>query len=372
MTAPIAAGRTGGVSFRLAGVPVTIHVTFLVILALFGLGLGEPILLLVWVPVAGASVLLHEMGHAIVGRLHGMTPRVDLAGIGGMTSWGDTTGERTRLWNLAISASGPGIEIAAGLIAIGFGAPCCGVVVDQGLGTFAASAWVYVCIAWGLLNLLPMLPLDGGHVLESLLPGTLGVRRRRAAAFSVGVGVVLALGALTAGLAFGALLAGWLTWNNVKVLQAHRALASESVSLQREAHGLLAEGRREEAVEVATRAVHADGPPVVRASALSLLVHLLVEVGRTDEAFRLATDPRPGVDADETAVGRAIAAHADRVAAERELADLQAGEPDQRGRGILVLAAAFRGDFDAADLLLEGGDVSSQVEVTLGRLRDLR
>ncbi len=371
MTAPIAAARTGGVSFRLAGVPVTIHVTFLLIITLFGVGLGEPVLLLVWVPVAGASVLLHEMGHALVGRLNGMTPRVDLAGLGGMTSWGDATGQRSRLWNLAISAAGPGIEIAAGLVAIGLGAPCCGVIVDQGMGTFAASAWVYVCLAWGLLNLLPILPLDGGHVLESLLPGDLGVRRRRAAAFSVGVGVVLALGALTAGLAFGALLAGWLTWNNIKVLQAHRALASESVQLQRQAHALLADGRRDEAVEVATRAVQADGPPVVRASALSLLVHLLVEVGRTDEAFRLATDPRPGVEADESAVGRAIAAHADRTAAERELADLQVGEVDPRTRGILVLAAAFRGDFMTADLLLDEGPVSKQVEVTLGRLRDL-
>ena len=59
MTAPITGARTGGVSFRLAGIPVTIHASFLLVIALLGFGLGGIERIATWAAVATVAVLLH-------------------------------------------------------------------------------------------------------------------------------------------------------------------------------------------------------------------------------------------------------------------------------------------------------------------------
>src|SRR5690606_12065197 len=182
MTAPITAARTGGLSFRIAGIPVTIHLTFLLVIGFLGLGIGDVQYLLVWVGTATAAVLLHELGHAVVGRMAGLTPRIDLAGFGGVTSW--EASPRVQLgrgWSLAISLAGPGAGFLGGGVALLLGAPCCGVPVGAGLPAFAAGVWLFASFAWGILNLLPILPLDGGQALREVLPGDRVQRVQRAA-----------------------------------------------------------------------------------------------------------------------------------------------------------------------------------------------
>lgn len=219
MTAPITAGRTGGVSFRLFGIPVTIHVTFVLVIALLGIGVGNVQRQVVWVAVATAAVLLHELGHAVVGRMAGLTPRIDLAGLGGLTSWGPTDGRvraDRRGWSLAISLAGPGIGFLGGGLALLLGAPCCRITPDMTLVEFAALVWLFACFVWGVLNMLPVLPLDGGQALRDLLPGDLVTRTRRAAIVGVVFGGTLVGWGLLEGRNLLALLAAWLTWTNIQ------------------------------------------------------------------------------------------------------------------------------------------------------------
>ena len=167
--------------FPLFGIPVGIHATFLII-ALFGLGAFSGIDLVAWTVGVGLAVLLHEFGHALTARAYGATAiTVTLFALGGFTTWapGETPiGPGKRFF---IAASGSAIGIAGGAAVIGavYGARAIDLI--SGIDGFPEAllfSFVYAAGFWGLFNWLPMLPLDGGHMAQSLLE--LWVSRKKA------------------------------------------------------------------------------------------------------------------------------------------------------------------------------------------------
>jgi Zn-dependent protease len=80
-------------------------------------------------------------------------------------------------------------------------------------------AWVN--LGWGLLNLLPVLPLDGGTIVVTVaqsLWGSAGVRIARI--ISLGVCVALGAAALAAGWIWSAIIAGVLALANLQALRS--------------------------------------------------------------------------------------------------------------------------------------------------------
>ena len=77
------------VQFRLFGIQVHVDLFFLVLAVLIGgRGIREsPVLLVSWVAIVFASVLLHELGHALSARAFGQQPVISLYGLGGVTAW---------------------------------------------------------------------------------------------------------------------------------------------------------------------------------------------------------------------------------------------------------------------------------------------
>lgn len=163
-------------SFRLGTIPVRVHFWFFLTALMLG-GSGRPgPLVLSWVAIVFVSVILHELGHALVGRAFGMTPQIDLHAMGGLTSW---AGGR----NL-----GPGpsilVSLAGPLTGIAFGGLAFVLARTLPLPPVAAGMvgqFVWVNAGWGLFNLLPILPLDGGNVLWKTLDIFTGNRGRRPA-----------------------------------------------------------------------------------------------------------------------------------------------------------------------------------------------
>ncbi|HWC89961.1 MAG TPA: hypothetical protein VG433_09905, partial [Pirellulales bacterium] len=79
----------GELHFAVLGIPVRIHPLFWLMSLLLGYSgtQGEPSLLFFWVLAVLISVLVHEMGHALVIRHYGWQPRITLYGMGGLASY---------------------------------------------------------------------------------------------------------------------------------------------------------------------------------------------------------------------------------------------------------------------------------------------
>lgn len=203
--------------FRVGRVPVSIHVSSPIVLALLGPGLTDVPLLVIWVAVGLVSIIIHELGHAWVVRRAGGTPRVDLQWLGGLTRYQPTERLHTRRWSIAVSLAGPATGIVIGLLLRWVAG---NVTVT---GPYVARALEYgyfVSLVWAVFNLAPIMPLDGGQALRELLPGNRAQRTRRAAMVGVGVGGVIVALALWANQVYVALLVGLMTWQNVRLLRS--------------------------------------------------------------------------------------------------------------------------------------------------------
>jgi Zn-dependent protease len=293
VTLPLPTGEgTRGLRFRALGFPVRIDVTFLIVIGLLGLSGGAtPARLVIWVAVAAVSILAHELGHAVLARSAGTSPIIDLYAFGGVTRFAPSS-PLSRLRMLSISVAGPLVGIVVGVLLLVF-VPS-EVRSEPTLRGYAVSAAVFVNLGWGALNLLPILPLDGGNVLVELLPGDPDTRRRRAAAVSVVAAGLVAVFALTRGFVYGGVLAAWFAFDNVRMLRPAPARppappGTGDSDSDRTALWLVDEGRYAEARHLVETLPHAKRPHAA--------VHGLV--------LALTGTPRTGRKLAESAVAEA-------------------------------------------------------------------
>jgi Zn-dependent protease len=156
------------VEFSLFRIPIRIHLWFwLMALWLWTLNSEQGWTgLLVWVAVVFQGILMHELGHALVGRAFGRQPRIELIALGGLTWW-EQREPLSPGRSLAVSIAGPAVGIVVGLFALL--AMDLAALPEASLGRYALGSLIYVNLGWGLLNLLPVLPLDGGNIVASLM-----------------------------------------------------------------------------------------------------------------------------------------------------------------------------------------------------------
>lgn len=175
---------------RVVGVPLRMHWSVPLLVALFAYGLARESLP-VWTPgrsdavyafvgVVGAallmgSLLLHETAHAATARRKKISVEdVTLWALGGITRMGRP---QTAAAAFAVAVSGPLISLAIGGVALGAG------IGLHALFGWAVPAAVLVWLGWanlflGVFNLLPASPLDGGRVVQALLWWRNGDRER--------------------------------------------------------------------------------------------------------------------------------------------------------------------------------------------------
>jgi len=180
--------------FNLAGFPVRVHPLFWLIALLLGSGSGDPLQILIWVLVVFVSILIHELGHALAFRRHGLSSQIILHFAGGLTVpestlWGNrwsnvALGPNEQIF---ISVAGPGAGfLLAGLIIAGVIVSGGSILTTRLLGfiplpVFASlpfggailgglvTSLLWVNIFWGFINLMPVYPLDGGNVARYIL-----------------------------------------------------------------------------------------------------------------------------------------------------------------------------------------------------------
>jgi Zn-dependent protease len=242
--------------FRLFGFPVRINPFFWLVSLILATGGGklEPSRAFVWVAVVLVSILIHELGHAFVQRYFGGRPWIVLHGIGGLAICDDC--DRSPRSQILISLAGPAagfifaIVVAGVLFATGhrigltlrggepnwewLGSEYAEVLpmilfdlyfapYTSNLANQLASALLQVNVLWGLVNLLPVYPLDGGRVARELF--TLGDPRRgivQSLQLSIGAAVLVAVFALTQRSMFTAIMFGLLAVGSYQALAAYR------------------------------------------------------------------------------------------------------------------------------------------------------
>jgi Zn-dependent protease len=203
------------------GIPVEIQATFFVIVGLLGWAGSVPNLL-IWIGIAFASILLHELGHAVTARAFGSPTSILIYGFGGLTSHQRISVKR----DLLVTLAGPGAGLLAGAVLL---------LIDHAVGTVYGAPHValvyalWINIAWSVINLLPVLPLDGGNAMRAIVHLVTGRDREQLVRqTSIAVAVIGGLIALRAGLLFTALLAVFFIGDNMRALrqrkdQAHAA-----------------------------------------------------------------------------------------------------------------------------------------------------
>ena len=178
---------------------------------------------LLWIPVLFLSILIHELAHAAAFGIFGYGPsRIVLGGIGGVTM--NESNRRTRPWHdLLISAAGPlasfGIYFA--VLGLFYNVPY--TRQDPALAAFLPLLGL-VNRAWGFFNLIPVNPLDGGHVVRSFF--RMFLSERLAFIIAVWIAIIAGVGvvvwALIARYIFAAVLIGWYVFMNFQAWQHFR------------------------------------------------------------------------------------------------------------------------------------------------------
>jgi stage IV sporulation protein FB len=159
--------------FQMFGIPIRVHPAFWLVGAIMGGSLFNApngiMLLLIWIGCLFVSILVHELGHALVAKYFGWPPQIVLYHFGGLASYQPTWGHTSQR-SILISFAGPG----AGFILYGLvRAFRYWLVQAQPFPVnfpiaFAILQLEYINLYWGLINLLPVLPLDGGHICEEI------------------------------------------------------------------------------------------------------------------------------------------------------------------------------------------------------------
>jgi Zn-dependent protease len=165
--------------FRIFGIPIRVEPFFVIVAALFGLRLEPLWVVFAWVVIVFVSVLVHELGHALTYRALGQRSAIVLHGFGGFTV---ATGGGRRVLSkpksIFVSISGA----LAQLVFLGLPAWLLyrsdwytDTLFEWAVAGASGFSWApvvyylqFVSIWWALFNLLPIRPLDGGHVAETL------------------------------------------------------------------------------------------------------------------------------------------------------------------------------------------------------------
>lgn len=114
--------------------------------------------------------LLHEFGHAVVARRFGAHAEISLGFMAGYTSYSmPGGGTLPAIKRALITASGPIVQIVVGIAVV---------IVAGALGSTGTVADVRVAALYagpviGVLNLIPVLPLDGGQLARITLSSLL-------------------------------------------------------------------------------------------------------------------------------------------------------------------------------------------------------
>jgi stage IV sporulation protein FB len=234
------------VRFTLFGVPVEIKPWFWLGAVFFSGALNDltPAALqhsLIFILAATVSILVHEFGHALVGRrLGGGYATIELWALGGLAyNHGGKFTKSGRFWMIA---AGPGAGFLLGFLVFLIMVAVFGLSDAAGLAGLSLfgikpivsletyefvqtrlplmslfGAMLEINFWWGVFNLLPVPPLDGGQISQLYVKP-----RKLAHQIAIGTAVTAALvGFVWRESYFPLIFFGYLAWKNYQDMKEH-------------------------------------------------------------------------------------------------------------------------------------------------------
>jgi Zn-dependent protease len=214
--------------FRLGSVgktPIHVDLSFLILIGFFvamnynaTLGLHFALL---WIPVIFISVLIHELAHAgMIGAFGFGASQIVLGGMGGVT-----INQRKALpWqDMVISVAGPLSSFALMFLCQWLRTNVAFLAQDAMLNPMLYLLAI-ANFFWGLFNLIPVPPLDGGHATRDFF--RMFLPERQAFVISIWIAMIVggavAVWAFSRGQFFIALFIAWFVFNAFQRWQQYR------------------------------------------------------------------------------------------------------------------------------------------------------
>lgn len=210
------------IRFRLFGITIHVQPFFWLIMAYLGGGVrlltnpssDDLVKTVVFIVAGFISIVVHELGHALMMQKYGRIPQVVLHGMGGVAISSGVP--LSRMQNFLVTLMGPVAQVILGLIAL-FILKTVGSNFPPGYSEQFVTNLCYVSIFWALINLIPIHPLDGGQLLASLVGPS-----RKKIVHIVGIiigGLALAYMLMSGWGMLGVIIVGMLIFDNIKALQ---------------------------------------------------------------------------------------------------------------------------------------------------------
>jgi Zn-dependent protease len=183
---------------RIAGIDISVHATFLLLLAWVGVGhylhrhrVSDAVEGVTFIVALFGIVVLHELGHALVARRYGIRTReIMLLPIGGVAQM-ERMPDQPRQ-ELLIALAGPAVNLALAAALYLIVAPEAAVWRALGeVGGDFLPKLLGVNVTLALFNLIPAFPMDGGRILRALLAARMDRVRATAVAARIGQGLAV-------------------------------------------------------------------------------------------------------------------------------------------------------------------------------------
>ena len=256
----------------------------------------------IWMCIILISVLVHEYGHALTAVAFGQTARIELVGFGGVTH--RRGAGKLPMWkDFLIVLNGPIAGLALSAFCLWLNKRFFSSNPESLAAhiTFIAYA---VNLFWTFVNLLPIMPLDGGKLLSIVLEALFGLKGTKIALF---ISVILSS---IIGIYFFAIrefLPGSLfflfTYESFKAWKESLALTENDQSyiiqhLMKEGEKDLRSGSKEDALKKFLRVRDATGSGVLYQSATENAALILAQQGEESQSWELLKSLKnPGPDA---------------------------------------------------------------------------
>lgn len=187
---------------RLFGIPVYLHTTFLLLMGFIllarwrdGGDLVAAVGAVLFILAIFATVVLHELGHALTARRFGIrTKDITLLPIGGIARLERMPDvPRHELW---VALAGPAVNLVIAAVVFSI-STLAGTYPVLGLPTAVLGTvdrFIAINVWLAVFNLIPAFPMDGGRVLRALLAERTDYVRATRIAASLGQGIALIFG----------------------------------------------------------------------------------------------------------------------------------------------------------------------------------